>query len=246
MFKAFELASGRELWSIETDLSKDGSWAVLGSVAMSADGRSLATIERLIERLAEPASAGGQISSLKLRCCVRDTRTGKTLRTLDAPESFGTIQSWSADGKRLALLHSPFSPFAAGKLLSVIDAETGKVIMSVDAQPGNVQSLSSVAFSPDGNRIAGVMIPNATGLVVGRGDGGVKVWDVATGNEMLSLPWNSDRPRNAPTRFGNAQIAFTPDGNQIVQFTARMPFINPLSLPTATVRFIDATPVSAK
>ena len=53
-----------------------------------------------------------------------------------------------------------------------------------------------MAFSPDGQRI-----------VTGSGDGTAKVWDAASGRELLTLKGHSDRV---------ASVAFSPDGQRIV------------------------------
>ena len=61
---------------------------------------------------------------------------------------------------------------------------------------GHTGQVTSVAISPDAKRI-----------VSGSADKTVKVWDVATGRELLSLKGHTDAVRS---------VAFSPDGKRIV------------------------------
>jgi WD40 repeat protein/serine/threonine protein kinase len=62
------------------------------------------------------------------------------------------------------------------------------------------QGITSLAFSPDGQRLASVSP-----------DRPVQLWDVTTGGEVLTLPDTPDWP---------ACVAFTPDGHRLVLSTA--------------------------
>jgi WD40 repeat protein len=61
---------------------------------------------------------------------------------------------------------------------------------------GNAGRLLSVAFSPDGSRLA-----------AGGGDGSVRVWDVASGQEVLTLHGVASRAK--------LPVAFSPDGARL-------------------------------
>ena len=76
--------------------------------------------------------------------------------------------------------------------VKVWDAQTGQEVLSLR---GHVGGLRSVAFSPDGRRLA------STGL-----DQTVKLWDAATGQEVLTLRGHIDNV---------FCVAFSPDGRQL-------------------------------
>jgi WD40 repeat protein len=76
----------------------------------------------------------------------------------------------------------------------VRDAQTGQELLSLQGLNGEV---TSVAFNPDGKRLAG------------HGFGRTKVWDAETGLELLSLKGN--------THEGcESGVAFSPDGKRLV------------------------------
>ena len=83
--------------------------------------------------------------------------------------------------------------------IKVWDAETGQELHTLPAGG------TSVAFSPDGRRIAGagkrpIDVPGPSG------SGEVKVWDAETGRELLTLQGHTSDVWN---------VAFSPDGQRL-------------------------------
>jgi WD40 repeat protein len=77
----------------------------------------------------------------------------------------------------------------------VWDAQSGREVVTYK---GNVGPINSVAFSPDGKRLA-----TAGGSGPGSMGGEIKVWDAETGQELHTLP------------AGGFSVAFSPDGRRI-------------------------------
>jgi WD40 repeat protein len=77
--------------------------------------------------------------------------------------------------------------------VKVWDAQTGQEVVTYK---GNVGEIKSVAFSPDGKRLA-------SAAETWRVDGEIKVWDVETGQELHTLPGVG------------TSVAFSPDGRRI-------------------------------
>jgi WD40 repeat protein len=94
---------------------------------------------------------------------VWDAQTGQEIHSI---KDGGSYVAFSPDGKRLASGGGESDP-----TVKVWDAQTGQMILSFKG-PSRV---ASVAFSPDGKRLASA------------GGGGVRVYDVRTGEEHLSL-----------------------------------------------------------
>jgi WD40 repeat protein/serine/threonine protein kinase len=174
---------------------------VVFSVAFSPDGQRLAS---------------GSGSDTK----IWDSATGKVL--LDLGEGTATCVTFSPDGKRLASAHDTGN---AGTL-NIWDSATGKLLFSTDDNDG----VLSVAFSPDGQRMAsgsryhvgirdsanGKQVLSITtpgevrsvafspdGRRLASADGSVKIWDAASGKELFNL------------QRGGSSVAFSPDGQHL-------------------------------
>jgi WD40 repeat protein/tetratricopeptide (TPR) repeat protein len=180
--KVWEIKTGREAFTLK------GHTSLVSRVAYSPDGQFLAS-----------ASLDGTVK-------VWDAQTGQDALDLNGHTNTVTSVAFSPDGKRLAsAAHARVFLSPDGKLRSnaahdptvkVWDVRTGQELLSLKGHPGDVTSL---AFSPDGKRLAGAV-----------GERGkppeVKVWDAGTGQELLSLKGHPGDVRS---------VAFSPDGKRL-------------------------------
>ncbi len=92
------------------------------------------------------------------------------------------VARFSADGKRLAI-GGLFGQLLTGEV-RILDAEDAHEIRSLK---GHTSAVGDAVFSPDGARLATVS-----------GDRTIRIWDLATGQEILKL---SGDPRVSAVRF---------------------------------------------
>jgi len=228
--RVWDVASGRSDLTIrghQGDVTADGSQAS-GSqqytpnslgwqhqlqvpvTAWSADGRRLATASRFY------LSANGQWQWFsKVR--IWDPAKGETHRTLPGPGPMVVEMAWSRDGRRLATVSAReagnvvrFGGANASKAdAKVWDAATGNLLCAfvIDREifwsggfPNNNPEVARLAFRPDGRRIAA-----ESGKTV-------KVWDVASGKEVLAL---KDRAA--------APLAWSEDGRRLATLSRQEP-----------------------
>jgi WD40 repeat protein len=167
------------------------------SVAFSPDGR----------RLASAGGFGAEPGQVKLW----DAQTGQEIRTLTGHTGEVTSVAFSPDGRRLASAGGESKPFSAdGKrpgpgdwTVKVWDLQTGKAILTLK---GHAEGITSVAFSPDGKRLA-----SAAGGRFGGEPGEVKVWDAQTGQEALTVKGLA---------HGVTRVVFSPDGRRFASGSA--------------------------
>jgi WD40 repeat protein len=131
--------------------------------------------------------------------------------------SHGATLALSPDGAVLASIYGLGSSAPDAADIHGWDTATGKPLFSLRGHLGGV---SSVAFSPDGTRLA------STGL-----DGMTKFWDMARRQDVLTL-----RPYGLYT----ASAAFSRDGRRLV--TVHTPYANPGG--AGEVRVWDARPLA--
>jgi eukaryotic-like serine/threonine-protein kinase len=170
------------LWDPETGV-RTGQLPELKASALSLawrpDGQRLATL-----------TADGTVQ-------VWEPAAGKEVRSLRPAPAFGSsylalgVVAFSPDGKRLAAASSNALDIHQRAEVVVWDADTGEVLTRM---AGHSAPVSGLSFTPDGQRLASASWDINRGAV-----GEVKLWDVATGTEILTLR-------------GHVAVDFSPDG----------------------------------
>ncbi len=155
----------------------DGHTSFVFNLAFSPDGRRIATASH--DKTAK----------------VWDAVNGRLLRTILAHADLVNAVAFSPDGTRLVT-------GGRDRTLRLWDTASGRELMTLRGHKGNVVG---VAFRPDGTRLVSVG-GRGTGSPLGPPRGEVKVWDPATGREVLRLP---DYPRQF------LSVAFSPDGRSV-------------------------------
>jgi serine/threonine protein kinase/WD40 repeat protein len=158
----WSLATGREQWSIQAK-----GWRAQGA-AFTPSGAQLAVwgLDILSGR-----------SDLRLYAAA----TGQELRKLPGKVGGVGLVQFSADGKWLAMLSrsADADQGALEDVVRVLDAATWEERFALRIVSGMIVGL---AFTPDGKRLA------TASTAFRPGDDAVKLWDLTTGQELLSLP----------------------------------------------------------
>ncbi|MFV2070300.1 MAG: redoxin domain-containing protein, partial [Pirellulales bacterium] len=182
--RLWDVETGKEIRRFEDVLS------AIRNVAFAPDGKSIV--------------AGGENTMLGLW----DVETGKCIRWFTAPTNVVSV-AFSPDGTQVASSHVGglkdgkwFDP--EHSVIILWDVKTGREIRRLR---GHTAVINSIAFSPDGRFIASL----AGGGYFSDGwhdaeENTVRIWDVATGEEL------------ARAEVGTAvrSVAFTPDGRHVV------------------------------
>ncbi len=179
--QVWDAASGRSLLTIQGPRS--AALYSVSSLAFSPDGQRIA--------------AGGGDGTAK----VWDASSGKELVNFKAHTNYLSSVAFSPDSQRVAT--AGFDGTA-----KVWDATSGRALLTLEVSASqiaqmdkltfgqyNIIQVTSVAFSPDGQRIA-----TGSGRYA-------QVWDAASGRELLVLKGRS---------AGIYSVAFSPDGKRIV------------------------------
>jgi WD40 repeat protein len=146
-----------------------------------------------------------------------DASTGEQKQTLK-PRSGGVWSiAFSPDNRLMAGYGSASVDGKSMSCLTLWDVRSGAIIHSIEAgEAGSVAVPGTLAFSPDGKRLAstGVRVASGRILIGGRDVGSgqkvvnhIKLWDVTT----AALVWTS-----AEGGFGHvASLVFSPDGRSL-------------------------------
>jgi WD40 repeat protein len=166
------------------------------SSVLTPDGA--AVIVQNVEPGADPRidEAGSSEGGLTLE----DTVTSQRLLTI--PRKLGNPIAFSPDGKLLAAGIHRSSSTERGyqvKSISVTEAATGQEVLCIEG------SISPLAFSPDGRLLA---------TIDAVGDGGLRIWDVATGQQLFRRAWPDDAVHH-PGWSPADSLAFYPDGRRL-------------------------------
>jgi WD40 repeat protein len=198
-----------KLWSLETGdrlTDFEAQTGIISRVAFSPDGRRLLTgnawrdhaarvwdvqkgeeVRRLADHSHYPEHvafsprgdwmATGEAWGEKgpYRVALWEPETGELLRSISLEHDVRALAA-SPDGQRLAVASGRLTPESFALL--IFDAQTGQELRRWSAQEGAaVAGLRDIAFLPDGQRLA------ACGE-----DGHVRLWDSASGQEILHYP----------------------------------------------------------
>ncbi len=186
--KVWDATSGQEVLSLQ------GHTGAVYSVAFSPDGQRLASGSGHRD-----SQSGVWTGDVK----IWDAATGQLLSTLQGHKGRVNSVAFSPDGQRLA--SGTYDYGFEGRLfpgeVKVWDVAAGEVTLTMQ---GHTQRVTSVAFSPDGTRLASgsqAYGPQGTALPAE-----VKVWNAVTGQETLTI-----------TAFTNPvwSVAFSPDGRRL-------------------------------
>jgi len=138
------------------------------------------------------------------RIKVFDWETGRAVCTL---ADFGGVPGAATidrSGKRLAAVIFRPGP-AGGSDLRIWDLDGGKPRLAIQLPGRQVVHLHSVAFSPEGTRVAALTKP--VGPDASRSAGEVRAWDAASGAERLRFE----------TGPASAGLAYSPDGKWLAE-----------------------------
>jgi WD40 repeat protein len=176
-----DVASGEEVRNLPN---------VTGCLGFSPDGK-LVAVSKLTNLTFDKRERGLELQ-------VWDLATGHKVRTLTFKGHSGPFRvAFNKDGKRLATA-------LEGKKVMVWDLATGQEIFTLGSIKGSV---ADMAFSPDGARLAVASgVASEQGPSPRKGWGEVRVWDIASAKELLTLKGHTNLVKS---------VAFSPDGKRL-------------------------------
>lgn len=214
-------AGGLHLWNLASAEELVHVPDVSGHVAVSRDGRHLATTHKdfgivlrslrdgeehwsVVHRGSASKSGFGGVSALAFSADGRRLASGGDPDTRVCSVADGSellrIATGPTEFYGLIIDFSPDGLLLATTLtdrsVSVWDSSDGHRVRRLDHPHRYGRVATGVAFSPDSSRLATLCADHA-----------ICVWEVASGNRLLELP----PPRSSPPYFSPRQIAWSPD-----------------------------------
>jgi WD40 repeat protein/tRNA A-37 threonylcarbamoyl transferase component Bud32 len=187
--KVWDTATGNEILSLKTFPVN------LYQVAFSPDGKRLAGVA-----LADEGRRVDQPQLLVVKTW--EVATGRELFTTKEDCKLGALVTFNPQGRLITVFDQAVKTW---------EGESGREVHSLNLQ-GNPAAASWKAISSDGRRLAGEMQVqvNDSGMITSPHM--VKVWDLESGKELLSLVLGNSG--------GITAVAFSPEGNWIATATA--------------------------
>jgi WD40 repeat protein len=183
-----------KVWDAETGKEIHAFGGMSGEafcLAFSPDGKRLAVGTR---NFADQVKAGG----IRGEVGFWDLTTGKQVATWKPHGQYVKALTYSPDGKRLALgANADGGGVNKDAPVKVCDTETGRELLGLPDEGEVLRQAQDLAFSPNG-RLLAVRLSEQNKTAV-------KVWDVATGKLLRTLPVDN----------ADGGVAFSPDGARL-------------------------------
>lgn len=185
--KVWDAATGKEMLTLKGQ-------TLFTSVAFSPDGKQLVSVGHTIE--VSEKQKNGVVYSGEVK--VWDAATGEEKLALKGHTGFESV-AFGPEGKRLVAAGGVWgqSGNTEGEV-TIWDITTGQQLLTLK---GHIHDVTSVAFSPGGTRIASGSWTLEGPKKLNSGE--VKVWDAASGQEVLALKGHT---------LEVLSVAFSPDG----------------------------------